>query len=61
MLACTVALGKSFKPNCPHASLYSTEVFMQNQDAKKEYQKPTVEPCGNWQELVAVGTLPVGD
>lgn len=31
---------------------------MQDQ-VKKEYQKPTVEPCGNWQELVAVGTIPV--
>jgi hypothetical protein len=33
---------------------------MQDQ-VKKEYQKPTVEPCGNWQELVAVGTIPIGN
>jgi len=34
---------------------------MQDQNTKKEYQKPTVEPCGNWQELVAVGTIPIGN
>jgi hypothetical protein len=32
---------------------------MQDQNTKTEYQKPTVEPCGNWQELVAIGTIPV--